>query len=416
VTSKIPKKVVGAWILHHDQKLSAVRSTDFQDIALAGKASRLLSTISKEAEWSVSADRVQALAKANDIRKHEIPGLLAELEKQGLVATGDAGVAVLGVSQSSLLSHASTIFDAQDPSGFEKAAIDLAERASHAPVTRKESQEEIQDTYKLSSTEIEDLFALSEKIGFVDYEQAGQERLYFNGTLFRRDNAAKARIILEGLTAEEQTKLTLAEAELNRSGCVSLQSMQKILGPLLWSKLHQIGFFEVSVVANERGQTPFVMKPAALTKFVPGGLADMLDDAKALSSSLMYGIQKSEHARGRIRDPSLLMGALIGRGFVEGPVAAIRQDYQILERRGVVQVTSTSRGNRLTLLKPEVGTMAKELILRGDAAGTAMEIVAGQRTPTFVGPERSRHAERLKNIPEAKSGASRALDVLRKSR
>ena len=158
------------------------------------------------------------------------------------------------------------------------------------------------------------------------------------------------------------------------------------------------------------------MKPAALAKFVPGGLADMLDDAKALASSLMYGILKSEYARGQIRDPQRLLNALVGRGYVEGPVAAIKQDYQLLERRGVVQVTPTPQSNLLTLLKPEVGTMASELILRGNAAQTAIQIVVGSRQASFEGPERTRHAERLKNVPEAKSGASRALDVLRKSR
>jgi hypothetical protein len=260
------------------------------------------------------------------------------------------------------------------------------------------------------------LFNLSEKIGFVDYEQVGKERIYFNGTLFRRDQAQKAKAILDGLSIEEQEKLAVADALLDKRGCLQVEMMQKSLGETLWSKLHQIGYFEVSVVTNERGQTPFVMKPSALSKFVPGGLADMLDDAKALSSSLMYGILKSEYARGQIREPTLLLNALVNRGYVEGPVAAIKQDYQVLERRGVVQVTETARGNRLTLLKPEVGKMAGELILRGNAAQTAVQIVVGSSPPSFDGPEPARLAERLKNVPEAKSGASRALDVLRKSR
>ena len=97
----------------------------------------------------------------------------------------------------------------------------------------------------------------------------------------------------------------------------------------------------------------------------------MHDDAKALASSLTYGILKSNSVRGQITMPDKLMGALINRGYVEGWAEAIKQDYQTLERRGVVQVTSSSRGNRLTLYKPEVGEMARELILRGDASEAA---------------------------------------------
>jgi hypothetical protein len=193
--------------------------------------------------------------------------------------------------------------------------------------------------------------------------------------------------------------------------------VRQLLGDNLWSKMHQIGYFEVSIVSNERGPTEFVTKPEALTKFVPSGLADMLDDAKALASSLTYGIVKSPDARGRIRDPSALINALIGRGYVEGWAPAIRQDYQILERRNVVQVTTSSQGHRLTLLKPEIGEMAKDLILRGDASGTAAEIIVGTQAVQFHGPEAARSAERerKKDIPEAKTATSRALNILRRA-
>jgi len=45
-------KVAGAWLMHHDQKLSAVKSTEFESITTAGRAARLLSYISSEGQWS----------------------------------------------------------------------------------------------------------------------------------------------------------------------------------------------------------------------------------------------------------------------------------------------------------------------------------------------------------------------------
>src|SRR5215467_109944 len=76
-----PKKnVVGAWLLHHDQKLLNSKTTAFENIALAGRAARLLSVISKEEGWTVPTERITELARGIGIRKLELPGLLGELE------------------------------------------------------------------------------------------------------------------------------------------------------------------------------------------------------------------------------------------------------------------------------------------------------------------------------------------------
>jgi hypothetical protein len=60
------------------------------------------------------------------------PGLLGELQSQGLIDAGAAGVSVLGVSQARLLDHAADIFESHDPDGLERAAIDLAEPPASA--------------------------------------------------------------------------------------------------------------------------------------------------------------------------------------------------------------------------------------------------------------------------------------------
>lgn len=403
-------------MLHHDQKLLNAKTTEFESIVAAGRSSRLLSVISRELENTVSKERVDELARGIGVRRIEANGFLAELQNHGLIDVSSAGVAVLGVSQASLLDHASDIFETQSPSGADRAVLALSEIASGSPVRRSDCEEELSDEYRLSRAEIDDVFSQSEHIGFIDYEANGHDRLYFNGSLFKRDSAAKSKLILENLSDEEKQKLLQVESMLNGRGCLLAEEIRQLLGEKLWSKLHQIGFFEVSAVVNEKGVTEFATKPEALVKYIPGGLADMLDDAKALASSLTYGIIKSPDYRGRIKDPSVLINVLIGRGYVEGRAAAIKQDYQVLERRGVVQVTTTDRGNRLTLLKSEIGEMAKDLILRGDASATAAEFVASGMASNFIGPESSRVTERKKDVPEAKSAALRSLNILRKSK
>ncbi|MDF8357289.1 hypothetical protein [Ensifer adhaerens] len=411
---KLAKGVVGGWLLHHDQKLLNSKTVEFENIATAGRSARLLSAISKEDRWTVDNERVVELGRQLGIRKHELPGLLNVLASEGLVQTGDDGVSVLGVTQARLLDHAASIFDAHEPAGIEYAAIDLAERGSTSPLRQADCAEELGDTYNLSRDELQDLFTQSEHIGFVDYEGKGHDRLYFNGSLFKRDHADKARRILDTLTAPERSNLLEADERLRASGCLPAASVRKIVGDSLWSKLHQIGYFEVSIVSNEYGSTEFVTKPEALTKFVPSGLADMLDDAKALSSSLTFGILASPDERGRIRSPEVLMDAFLRRGYVEGWANAIKRDYTALERKGVVQVSTSSSGHKLTLLKPEVGKMASELVLKGNAANIAAELIIGDRTTDFAGPELARTEERRKDVPEAKAAAARSLNILRK--
>jgi hypothetical protein len=412
----IPVQVTGAWLMHHDQKLSAVKSTEFESITTAGRAARLLSYISKEEAWSVPLDRVHVLAQANGIRRHEVPGLLSELQKAGVIAQSTAGVAVLGVSQDNLFSHAAVVFEEQSPSGLERAALSLSEMASQSPVEEALVAEQLADEHRLSRSEKQDLTTLAKTIGFVDHEAIRDKTLLFNGSLFKRGDAQKSQIILDGLGAVERQNLLEADARLTASGCLPEDTVVTILGTPLWSKLHQIGYYQVSQVTNENGSTRFVTRPAALVKYVPGGLADMHDDAKALASSLTYGILKSTHARGRIQDPAVLMNVLINRGYVEGWARAIKEDYQALERRGVVTVTSSGDGFRLTLQKPEIGRMAQDLILRGDASEAAAHATIGTQGGQFVGPEGARTAERLKDVPETKRASALALDNLRKTR
>lgn len=412
----IPVQVTGAWLMHHDQKLSAVKSTEFESITTAGRAARLLSYISTEDDWTVPIARVQTLAQANGIRRHEVVGLLSELEKVGVIDQTAGGVAVLGVSQNKLFNYAATVFEEQEPTGLERAALELSELASQSPVEEADSAERLADEHKLSKAETRDLTVLSKQIGFVDHETLQDKTLLFNGSLFKRDDARKSQIILDGLTATERQNLLETDDRLAKTGCLPEDTITAILGTTLWSKLHQIGYYQVSQVTNENGSTCFVTRPAALVKYVPGGLADMHDDAKALASSLTYGILKSSRQRGKIQDPAVLMNVLINRGYVEGWARAIKEDYQALERRGVVTVTSSSDGFRLTLQKPEIGTMAQDLILQGDASEAAAKATIGSQAGNFVGPEGARMTERLKDVPETKRAASLALDSLRKTR
>lgn len=396
------KKTQGAWLLHHARKLQATTNQDFDSIAFAGKSGTLLSAISAERQSVVTQQRLEALARANHISpKTELPAIVAELARQKLILPGSGGVEVLGLTGHSVLEHTSRIFDESSHEAHEEAVIFVSEIASETPTTDKAIAEVVSDNLKLSRKEVGDTLDLATNIGFFDSEPiSAQEKLLFNGNLFRRDDARKVNAILSTLKAPEAALLTEVNQKLQETGCLPLETVNRILGQDLFARLHSIGLFDVSVVGNDQGKSYFVTRPAAFSKFSNSIADDALDLSKALVASLTYGMTVSSYYRGRIQMVSALMNKLIA-GHSVGPATAIGSDYQALELKGVVAVTPADNGMfSMRLLKPEVGRLALAVIEDGDITAESVSHIPGARITEYVAPELNREVQR-KNATEA---------------
>lgn len=396
------KKTQGAWLLHHARKLQATTNQDFDSIAFAGKSGTLLSAISAERQSVVTQQRLEALARANHISpKTELPAIVAELARQKLILPGNGGVEVLGLTGHSVLEHTSRIFDESSHEAHEEAVIFVSEIASETPTTDKAIAEVVSDNLKLSRKEVGDTLDLATYIGFFDSEPiSAQEKLLFNGNLFRRDDARKVNAILSTLKAPEAALLTEVNQKLQETGCLPLETVNRILGQDLFARLHSIGLFDVSVVGNDQGKSYFVTRPAAFSKFSNSIADDALDLAKALVASLTYGMTVSSYYRGRIQMVSALMNKLIA-GHSVGPATAIGSDYQALELKGVVAVTPADNGMfSMRLLKPEVGRLALAVIEDGDITAESVSHIPGARITEYIAPELNREVQR-KNATEA---------------
>ncbi|MEI4963684.1 hypothetical protein [Aeromonas caviae] len=396
------KKTQGAWLLHHARKLQATTNQDFDSIAFAGKSGTLLSAISAERQSVVTQQRLEALARANHISpKTELPAIVAELARQKLILPGSGGVEVLGLTGHSVLEHTSRIFDESSHEAHEEAVIFVSEIASETPTTDKAIAEVVSDNLKLSRKEVGDTLDLATYIGFFDSEPiSAQEKLLFNGNLFRRDDARKVNAILSTLKAPEAALLTEVNQKLQETGCLPLETVNRILGQDLFARLHSIGLFDVSVVGNDQGKSYFVTRPAAFSKFSNSIADDALDLAKALVASLTYGMTVSSYYRGRIQMVSALMNKLIA-GHSVGPATAIGSDYQALELKGVVAVTPADNGMfSMRLLKPEVGRLALAVIEDGDITAESVSHIPGARITEYIAPELNREVQR-KNATEA---------------
>lgn len=413
------KKIKGSWLIHHTNKLQGVTNQrGYGKTFLAGKAGILLSVISSNDETVISKRRVETLAEAANINtEFELPKLLDVLFQRKLVDVINNNIAVLGVTTSSTLQHTSDIFDSLTPNTQENIAVELAERASVAPVSEAEAAEELSDLYRLTKTDINQVLFDAEQIGFVDVEILGKdEKLLFNGNLFRRETASKIKAVLDSLSSNDQTKLNELTDALKKKACIPVDIARAQLGDQLFGKVTAIGLFDINVVSNSTEEVGFLTLPSAFSKFSNSMVEDAFDLAKAFVSSVTYGMTKSSYERGQIQMVDVLLSALV-RGESVGPVRAIAEDYKILELKGVVEVrTGTKKGRTgpmLKLLKKEVGELTLQAIRQGDVSEHSLSSLPSAAVSRFSGPENNRERVRRTQTKISPKATNDMLSVLR---
>ena len=412
------KKTKGARLIHHTKKLqNFTNQAEFENTFYAGKAGILLSSISADNQIILNRERVEVLAKASNITKLELPTLLKYLEAKGLIDSSEDEISVLGVTTSSALSHTADIFDSFAPESLELAALDVAELTSIKPVRQREISEEISDIYRLDKSTTAQLISASTSFGFVDVEYFGKDdRLLFNGNLFRRETASKVEKILSSLSDKESQRLIEASNILAETACVPLEQIKNILGEELFNKVSAIGILDINVVSNSSEDSGFVTLPSAFAKFGDSMVSDAFDLAKAFISSITYGMTKSPYERGQIQMVSVLLKALI-RGEPVGPVKAIGEDYKILELKGVIEVKNDWKKGRygpmMKLLKREVGELVLQLIEQGDISEYSLDILPGVAVTEFNGPEYNRESVRRQQIATNPKATNDMLSILR---
>jgi len=414
----VDEKTTGSWLIHHTQRLQRAEYLPGYDrIYIAGKAGILLSAISADKASELSRERVNALATASKITPLELPGLLTRLQERELIDQTANGVSVLGVTtQAATLMHTARLFAISDPTPIENAALALAEAASQAPLDYNEALQ-IGDEHKLTKTLAQQAISESSDVGFVDVESlSGGQQLFFNGNLFRRDNTEKIKRVLDSLGSADQRLLNDATTQLQQRGCIEVTEIRRMLGDALFEKIMSVGLFDINVVSNPQEETGFVTLPSAFSKFSTSTVDDAFDLAKAFVSSITYGMTKSPSHRGRIEFVAALIRTLI-RGEPIGPVPAIAQDYRILEVKGVVQVKDGAKNGRkgpmMWLLKREVGELALQVIMQGDASEQSLDALPSAAVSRYRGPEENQQIVRKKQVKESPTVTNDILRVLR---
>ena len=172
----------GAWIINHTKKLQDFSETaNFEDIQLAGKCGMFLSNLAaSNEETQISKDKVDAIATNSNINKKlELPAIKETLKNAQLIDYNSKGdIAVLGITTANILNHTADLFEQNESSAYQKAALEISNYVSDKPVDEAVLKEYISDTFKIDSQKQSALFTQSEEVGFVDFEKIDDEKTY----------------------------------------------------------------------------------------------------------------------------------------------------------------------------------------------------------------------------------------------
>ncbi len=415
------KEITGAWVIHHGRKLvlDANGPAEFPAIDEAAKAATLLTKLGQASQINVPKKEVQAIAVASGLNpRHELSGLLQVLEKKRLIDLSEGEVSVLGVTTRGSLGHAADMYHEAEPTSYEEASITLAEIASVSPIRRPDAFERIGDEHKLTNAQVGDFLDRAEVVGFVDREGDGDDRLLFNGNLFRRDSVAKTQKVLASLTESDQKLMVEVGDQLSKTGCLTATHVERVLSKPLFEKLVAAGVFDLNQVTNEQGSHVYVTAPSAFHKFVDPMVDDCFDMAKSLVAALTYGMKSRTASQGRISMLPVLLNKLISGNEI-GPATAIGQDYRVLEVNRVVKLRSdSSLAGRfyMKLLKKEVGQLALHVLTQGNAYAQSLADLTSAPMSGYVGPEESRTSVRRKQSGMSKRTTRDVLEAVRGGR
>jgi|HubBroStandDraft_6_1064221.scaffolds.fasta_scaffold133446_2 hypothetical protein len=410
-------ETTGAWIVHHGHKLQADQSgaSEFSALDGAAKGGLLLAGMAASDQSELSEAEVVAIAKSTHLNpKTELKFVLDALKKRQIIDIASNGsVSVLGVSSRQVLRETTRLFEELEPSVEETASIDVAENASAVPQKLGDEVARISDSYKMKKSDTADFLRRAQDIGFIDSEGDGDDRLLFNGNLFRRDGVAKSKLILDSLKVDERTHVADIAGRLKRTGCLEVATIRSILGDGLFDKLRAAGFYDVNTVSNDQGNHSFVTAPAAFHKFVNPLVDDAFDMAKALVAALSYGITRSAPGRGRIMMPSVLIGKLVSGGEI-GPATAIGEDYKVLEVKRVIKLRHAGGGRYfMRLLKKDIGQLALQVLTQGGPPTNVLGTPPTAAMSGYTGPERDRSSMRRKQSTPSKRHTNDVLQTLR---
>jgi hypothetical protein len=301
------------------------------------------------------------------------------------------------------LEQCSALWDGLRPTPLEACAIESADHAAYVPMTRSDHQG-VLEAAGFPAELHDDAFKALGGVGLLrrEYSDALGEEILYSPYVWGSEAVDIARLLKHLPTNEREVLATLARATAERPG---LPTDQLGANDKLIQSARKVGLFDATRVVTTGGQERAFAFPAGLDRQLRAGSTDIVHERKLFVAHILYGHLYGFPATGKIRDPLVLVRALINKGRV-GPTSSIASDYPLLESHGIVRVRESSSRPGLSfleLVKTDVAEDSLDLL----RAALGEEVQAPGADPldalwlpgSFTSPERDRHA-----LPEPSLG------------
>lgn len=413
-----PSLRTGAWIISLAKLVVSAQAdllvrVEFESVSLAGRSAMLLSAL--RSLTSVTANRLQAFRRSYELTVVEFNFIVDAMSQLAIAdyyagTSGDAlALSVRPQSREDIYAFATYIFTQLQPSLTARIALAILDITTQLPAKKSDLLEACSTSFDSNEYIVENALKHLIVLGAVQEteETIDGEPLIHNPLFFQFRDQDTARILSALNSSDRDVALQIVDHVRRKPGIpVPLTLRGNIYGVL-----KQAGIIDVSAFTPRATEQPhdFPTLPYAWGKVVlhddSEASADLVDDAKAFLSSIRYAEIFATFSGGRIWSPTLLLSALLSKGYV-GPASNIGTDYPLIARRGIIDIVEDPRlPNRfiMELRKPEIVEPVLEILRDASATGEDGEgdAAALEVLNVYSPPEEGRRLELKRELREA---------------
>lgn len=391
----------GAWIIATNKVLSKYNVDQpafdpFEATITAGRAGELFSAI--RSLGTITHQKFDAYRKFYKLKPSVTTQVLKIAQEIASVdvswSTDDlnrvTAVKFLNDSKDEVYKLTFELFLRLNPSKIETAILDVLSNTLLVPQTVREIKNILIGS-KLSEKEVGEAIKLATSLNLLSQTtetEKGQKILY-NPHAFE-SNAADAFNAINGLASENKQKaIDILEFVKSNPGIPLKRSFDVDIVKLLI----KVGLIDYSKITTLKSNTNRYFPTAphiwgVFSKSSGHELSDdLIDDSKLLLNSFRYGQFFSTSGRGKIKDPSWIVNALIRDGAIGTvtPATAIGTDYPLALSRGIVNIVESRMypgRYSMELMKFDVAKAVRDVLDKNT-------ILPAQETPSAKDLERA---------------------------
>ena len=350
----------------------------------AGRFGLFASAIKSEEQAGI--DRIRFLAVEEGIGFYQLTTeVLPWLETAGLceLVRDPQGrisqVSSLVLAYRDLLGAVADFYDTRNPSDEDRACLDVLAQASELPNPESVVRHAVASVFGEETANT--ALGLAKTYGMVATSGATPDPLIYSPRVWAGLHARAP----QALTPLDNTQREVLLHLINR-----VRNSQGYPETLFKSEADQNGTAHLVQIAIGIGlvnrtelqmadgtKRAFLTTPHFYSDLADEYGEDMCDRVKIFLDSIRNGQYFGRFSTGRIRDPGVLLGALLDRGQV-GPATAINTDYIVAEKAGIIRVHRPPSSNRAYLELRQEDTVRKvlELVSSGTVEPRAQRMEA----------------------------------------